>query len=129
MPSIGTHRITISDTLLPLNTVIRHANGDPVDLSLYTVTFVMEQEDGTAELAETATGVTAHPTQAFTADTSTSHLKCNAHGVKEGDIVIVASTTTLPTGLTASTRYFARDVSTDRFKVETYPGAGPVSIT
>lgn len=132
MPSIGTFRITLGaagDTLLPLNTIIHHANGDPVDLSLYTVTFVMEEEDGDAELAETATGVTAHPTQAFTVDATTEHLKCNAHGVQIGDVVIVASTTTLPAGLTAATRYFATDVSPDRFKLEAYPGAGPINIT
>src|SRR5688500_7072779 len=106
MPSIGTHRVTISDTLLPLNTALRHANGDPVDLSLHTVTFVMEQEDGTVELAETATGVTAHPTQAFTLDSTNNWITCNAHGFKVGDVWVPATTGSLSgTGLTAATRY------------------------
>ena len=129
MPSIGTFRVTIGDTLTPLNTILRHANGDPVDLSAYTVTFAMEEEDGDSELAETGTGVTSHPTQAFTADTTTDHVKCVGHGVQEGDQIIVASTTTLPTGLSASTRYFARDVSPNAFKLEATPGSGPIDIT
>ena len=128
MPAIGTFTITLGDTLFPLNTVIRQANGDPVDLATYdSVKFVMEQQDGDAELAETATGVTIHPTQVFTVDTTTSHLKCDAHGVMEGDIIIVATSSALPSGLTAATRYFATEVSTDRFKLETYPGAGPIT--
>lgn len=79
MPGAGTFRVTIGDTLSPMNTVLRWGNGDPVDLASYTVKFFMEQVDGTAELAATTTGVTAHPTQTFTASTTTGLLVANPH--------------------------------------------------
>ena len=129
MPSVGVHTITIGDTLLPLNSVLRQANGNPINLASYTVTFKMEEQDGDAELAETATGVTAHPTQTFTASATTDLLTCNDHGVEEGDQIIVASTTTLPTGLAASTRYFAVEVNPNTFALATTPGAVKIDIT
>lgn len=129
MSIVGTHRITIGDILLPMNAVLKLGNGDPIDLSAYTVAFIMELDDGTSEIAETSTGVTAHPTQAFTVDTTLDLVKCVGHGVEEGDQIIVASTTTLPTGLAASTRYFARDVNPNAFKLEAYPGSGAIDIS
>ena len=129
MPAIGVHRITLDDTLLPLNTVLRHANGDPIDLSAYTVKFAMEKSDGTSELAATTTGVTAHPTQTFTASTTTELMTCNGHGVEHGDQIIVASSGTLPTGLTASTRYFAVQVNPNTFALATLPDGPPIDIT
>jgi hypothetical protein len=120
MPSIGVHRITIGDTLAPLNTVLSTGDGDPYDLASYTVAFKMELESGTSELAETSTGVTAHPTQTFTA-ASTGLATCNGHGVKEGDQIIVATSGTLPSGLAASTRYFAVQVNPNTFGLATVP--------
>lgn len=129
MSQVAKHVITLGDTLFPLKTILLNANGDPYNLASYTVAFVMEADDGTAELAETSTGVTAHPTQTFTADTTYDTLKCVGHGVKEGDQVVVASTTTLPTGLTASTNYFAVEVTPNAFKVALFPGGDAIDIT
>lgn len=125
MPAIGVHRITMSDTLIPLNTVLRNGNGDPYDLSAYTVAFKMELSDGTSELAETSTGVTAHPTQTFTA-ASTGLATCNGHGVQENDQIIVATSGTLPSGLEASTRYFAVNVTPNAFGLAAVPGGATV---
>lgn len=122
------HKRIINETLLPLNAVIK-LNGNPVDLSGYTVKFELEEDDGTAVLAATTTGVTAHPTQAFTVDTSADTLKCNGHGVREHDQVIVASTTTLPSGLAASTRYHAVNVTPNSFQVASTPGGAAIDIT
>lgn len=130
MPKIGTHTITLNDTLRPLNTVLRWGNGDPVNLADYTVKFAMEKDDGTVELAATATGVTVHPTQTFTASASTDLLTCNGHGVKHGDQIIVANSGgALPTGLTASTRYFAVQVTPNTFALATEPDGAPIDIT
>lgn len=122
------HQRIIGDTLTKLNLLVV-LNGNPVDLSGYTVKWEFEEDDGTAITAATSTGVTAHPTQTFTADTTTNQIKCAAHGVEAGQKIVVASSGTLPTGLTASTNYFATEVSPDRFKLEEYPGAGPIDIT
>lgn len=121
MPAVGKHTITLGDILMPLNAVLRWANGDPVNLAAYTVTAKMEKQDGTAELAETATGVTANPTQTFTA-ASTGLATCNGHGVKEGDQIIVANSGgALPSGLAASTRYFAVNVTPNAFGLAATP--------
>ena len=61
------HTRILGNTLLPLSTIIM-LNDNPVDLSAYTVKFIMETDTGTSVLAETTTGVTAHPTQTFTAE-------------------------------------------------------------
>jgi len=125
----GVHTITKGDTLEPLNTILLKRNGTPYDLSAYTVKFFMETDTGTSEIAETTTGVTAHPTQAFTADASTDLLSCDDHGVEEGDQIEVASSTALPTGLSASTRYFAVNVTPNSFSLATRPGGAAIDIT
>lgn len=127
MSAIGTHTVTVTDTLLPLNAVLKQANGDPYDLANYTVKAVMELTDGTSELAAATTGVTAHPTQTFTA-ASTGLATCNGHGVQEGDQIVVANSGgALPSGLAASTRYFAVQVNPNTFGLATTPG-GPSVI-
>jgi hypothetical protein len=124
------HVITVGDTLLPLNTVLLDGNGNPFDLANYTVRAEMETDSGTSELATTTTGVTKHPTQTFTADTTEDTIKCNGHGISENDQIIVANSGgALPTGLAASTRYFARDVKPNTFKLSTYPKSSVLDIT
>lgn len=129
MSSIGTHRITIGDTLYPMNTVIRDGNGNPIDLSVYTVKFFMELENGTSELAETIVGVSVHPTQTFTAEASTDLITCNAHGIKKDDQIILASSGTLPAGLAEDTRYFAVQIQPNKFQVALIPDGSAVDIT
>jgi hypothetical protein len=123
------HKRMIGSTLIPLNTVI-YRDSDPLDLSAYTVKFQMEGETtGTVKVAESTTGVTAHPTQTFTAAIATNLLTCAAHGVKAGDQIVVSSATTLPAGLAAATRYFAVDVGPNDFALATRPSGPAVDIT
>jgi hypothetical protein len=119
-------RRMLNDTLHPLN-IICYLNGDPYDWTGKTAAFVLEEDDGT-DLTEAGTA-TAHPTQTFTADATTDRLTCVGHGVKLNDQVIVASTTTLPTGLSASTRYFAVSVTPNSFKVDLEPNGPGIDIT
>lgn len=119
----------LNDTLLPLNAVIVR-NGNPVDLSGYTVKFEMEEDDGTAVLAATTTGVTAHPTQTFTAEADDDYLTCNGHGVQPGDQIVVANSGgALPTGLSASTRYWPVNITPNRFQVAASPEGAPINLT
>lgn len=129
MTAVGVHTVTIGDTLVPLNALLRWANGDPVDLSLYTVKVFMELEDGTSELAATISGVSAHPTQTFTANATTDLLTCNGHQVQDGDQVILSSSQALPAGLASATRYFATQVSPNSFGLSTFPDGPLVNIT
>lgn len=124
-----THRITLGDTLLPLNVVLRDGNGDPYNLASYTVEFAMETETGTEDLAQTSTGVTKHPTQNFTVDTTANLVKCNAHGVQLHDQIVVSTSGTLPAGLAASTRYHARDITPNSFKLAAGPEGEVIDIT
>ena len=122
------HKRILGDTLTKLNLLIV-LNGDQYDLTGKTVKWELEEDDGTSITSATATGVTIHPTQAFTVDTTTNHLKAVAHGVNDGQKIVVATSATLPSPLVVSTNYFAIQPSPDRFKVEEYPGGGPIDIT
>lgn len=65
---------------------------------------------------------------AFTAAV-TDIITSAAHGLSEEDRIQVSSSTTLPAGLSASTDYFVRDVTTNTFKVSTTKGGAAVDIT
>lgn len=113
-----------------MNSVLRWVNGDPIDLTAYTLNFKMELEDGTVELAATATGVTAHPTQTFTAEADDDYLTCNGHGVTVDDQIVVANSGgALPTGLAASTRYWPVNITPNRFQLAASPNGAAINLT
>ena len=123
------HKRMLNSTLLPLNSIV-YRGSDPLDLASYTVKFQMETETGgTSTVAESDTGVTKHPTQNFTANATTDLLTCNQHGVKQDDQIVVSTTTTLPGGLVASTRYFAVDVGPNDFGLATRPNGPKIDVT
>lgn len=123
--------INAGDTLRPACFLIKLPDGTPVSLSGSTVKVFMTDNTGppgATVIAETTTGVTAEPTQTFTAAT-TDLLTCNDHGVKEGNQIVVATSGTLPTGLAAATRYFPIEISPNSFKVALTPSGPPIDIT
>ena len=112
----------VADTA-PINGISYLYPGTPLDWTStgYTPKMDVETEAGTSSIA--ATAITAHPTQTFTAAASSPFLAtCNDHGIKEGDQLIVASGGTLPSGLAASTRYFAVQVTPNSFGLASTPG-------
>lgn len=128
------HQRGKNDTLSPINAILMR-DGGPIDLAGLTVKFQLETDPGTGPgtsvIAETATGVTAHPTQAFTTtDYATNNwLLKNEHGVKEGQQVVLSNSGgALPSGLTASIRYFAVQVQRNTFRVSQSEGGVPVTI-
>jgi hypothetical protein len=123
-----THTRTLTDTRTPLGAKLTQG-GKPIDLTGLTVYATMESDDGTVEQSPTVTGVTIQPTTTFTADVSGNRLVANDHRVEVGDQIIVATETTLPGGLAAATRYFARDVEDNSFAVATTRDGLPVTIT
>jgi hypothetical protein len=134
MSGVAVWKIPINRTLRPLNAVVYwdREKTDPVDWATYTPKFLLEKQDGTVELteADSAALCTAHPTQAFTASATTDLLTKNAHGVKEGQQVVVANSGgVLPTGLTAATRYFAVQVTQNAFALAALPQGAPIDIT
>lgn len=120
--------ITVGDTLQPANFLFKRPDGTPVSLASCTLKVFMVNDAGTTVIAETATGVTAEPTQTFTAAT-TDICTCNDHGLKEGNQIVVATSGTLPTGLAASTRYFPIEIGPNTFKLAATPSGPPIDIT
>jgi len=119
----------VGDTLLPMRQVVDFGYG-PIDLSTYTVKFTMKASDGTSTVAATSTGVTAHPTQTFTASATTDYLTANGHRVKYGDQVVVSNSGgALPAGLAASTRYFAVQVGANTLGLSSVYGGALVDLT
>ena len=64
----------------------------------------------------------------FTA-AATDIITSAAHGLKDGDLVHVATTTTLPTGLSASTDYYVIYLTVDTFKLSATLLGQAVDIT
>ena len=120
--------LTLNDRLRPLLTVIL-VDGSPISLASLTAKFQMVDEDGTDVVAETTSNVTAHPSFTVTASASTDRITANEHYVQQGDQVVFATTTTLPAGLTASTRYYVVDVEPNSFRVSLSPNGPIVNIT
>lgn len=63
------------------------------------------------ELVNIATALSA----VFTFANATSICTSSAHGLRDGDVVRVSSTTTLPDGLSATTNYFIKVIDVDTF--------------
>lgn len=130
MSSVGTFHITIGDTLEPLCTVLKNGRGNPYDLSDYDeVRIEIRTEAEVVDLAATTVGVTAHPTQAFTANATTDRLSCEDHGVEADDHIVAATSGTLPTPLALATEYFPVEITPNSFKVATEPGGAAIDIT
>jgi hypothetical protein len=123
-----TFQCAVGDRSTPLS-VRCYDPGKDNNISGLTVLFAMDQLDGTNKLAETSTGVTVQPGQTFTADTTNTRYGCNGHGFQDGWEVIVSSATTLPSPLSATTRYFVRDATPNHFKLCTEPNGAAIAPT
>lgn len=126
--TIEPYKIAIGNLRTPLGALIEQG-GKPVNLASATVKFYMNEADGTEVVAEATTGVTAHPTNTFTAVAATDRIVHNGHTVLNGQQVVLSSTGTLPAGLATATRYFACNVTPNYFQVSLIPGGTVVDIT
>lgn len=80
------------------------------------------------EIVALPAGKSSIATFTFTAAT-TDIITATAHGLVDGTRVTVATTTTLPAGLAASTNYYVIEATTDTFKLSATPGGAAVDIT
>lgn len=120
--------VMVGDTLRPLNVIIGDDTG-PLDLSAYTVKFLLKDSANTMLLNDVTTGITSQPTQNFTADTSLDTIKCNNHGAKNGQQVLLTTTGTLPAGLSLSTRYYVIEADDNSYQVSLRRNGTKVDIT
>jgi hypothetical protein len=65
----------------------------------------------------------------FTTDYTTGIFTSAGHGYKENHPITVSSTTTLPAGLTAATRYFVKVIDIDTYTVSLTPNGTDVVMT
>lgn len=65
---------------------------------------------------------------AFTAAT-TNIITSAAHGLTNGDSLLLTTVTTLPAGLSLATKYYVIDKTTDTFKLSATPSGTEVDIT
>lgn len=119
------HYRIINDTLTPLGSILVR-DGNPVNLTGLTVKFKMFDNAAVEVIAETVTGVSIHPNYAFTV--SGNFLVSNSHGVKDGDEVEVTTVGTLPSGLSASTRYYAVNCESNRFQLSLTANGDPITL-
>ena len=66
--------------------------------------------------------------QTFTANATTDVITSNDHGLSDGDIVTVASGTTLPSGLSVNTEYYVITSTTNTFQLSATPGGTKIDI-
>ena len=64
----------------------------------------------------------------FTAATS-DVITSAGHGLNNGDVLLLTSSTTLPAGLSSGTPYYVRDKTTDTFKLAATAGGAAIDIT
>jgi len=124
---IPTHELRVGETGSPL-TLLFEDSGNPLNIADYTPKVYGETEAGGAWIGETTTGVTAHPTQNFTASASENRLTANAHMLRDGQQIVLAGAS-LPGGLTAATRYFVRNATPNDFQVSLRPNSTIVDIS
>lgn len=120
----------IGDTVAINGITYIDADGTPLDWTTtgYTPKLVIETDSGTATLS--ATAITAHPPQTFTAEADDDFITCNDHGVKTGQQIVVANSGgALPTGLSASTRYWPINITPNRFQVAASPDGAAINLT
>jgi hypothetical protein len=137
----------LGDRLTPISRLLWD-DGFDNSLASATVYFRMVAAAGhptlaenTVKLNDVTTGVSIEPAKTFTADTTNGWYAANGHGYHkliearangiEGLEAYVSSTTTLPTPLSASARYFVlREGTTQNyFKLGTAPGAAAIPPT
>lgn len=65
----------------------------------------------------------------FTADAGTDTFTSAAHGLTNGDIIYVASTVSLPTGLSINTKYYVVNKATSTFQLSATKGGSAIDIS
>lgn len=121
-----THTVTKANTRSLVSFILKQ-NDKPVYLSGLTVKVFGKTDVYATWFAERTTGVAAEPLYTFTADATTKLITHARHHVKEGDQIRVSNSGgALPTGLAASTDYFAVQVTDNAFGLAATPGGASV---
>lgn len=116
-----THIVNKANTNSAASFILKQ-DDQPVPLSGLTVKVLGKTELYGAWITEAITGVSQEPTYTFTAAATGLATKVG-HRISEGDQVIVSNSGgALPTGLSASTPYFAVQVSPNAFGLAATPG-------
>jgi hypothetical protein len=72
---------------------------------------------------------TSTKSAAFTANATTDYITSVAHGLSNGDVVVLTTTVTLPAGLSLLTPYYVINKTTDTFQLSLTSGGTNIDIT
>lgn len=100
-----------------------------VELSVKSTAGVTAQVAAWLEHAGTRINVGTNGGTTFTADAATDVITSTAHGLSDGDVLLLTTSNTLPAGLSTSTPYFVRDSTTNTFKLAATAGGTAIDIT
>lgn len=123
----GVRFVVIRHTEAPASTIIEEMEAVAGITSDQTLS--LNEHDyiyGTAALQRTFAPESG---TAFTTDFTTDYLTSTAHGLSNGDRVMVYSGTTLPAPLAANTVYFVINKTADTFQVSLTLGGSAVNLT
>ena len=119
---IDSHRVQVGNTNSRVAFILNQ-NGKPIVIGSNTVKVFGKKEDYTSWIAETTTGVTVEMTNTFTASGTTGLATHAGHIVKDGYRIRVSNSGgALPSGLAASTPYYAVNVTDSSFGLAATPG-------
>lgn len=123
----GVFRCKSGDTATVLRAVLLNNYGVPVDLSLSSGTFNMSNVRTGASKVSASALLLVNPI--FSGNSSTDVLTSNGHGLRNGDVVAVKSTSALPAGLLPATRYYVRDATANTLKLSETKDGAAVDLT
>ena len=125
-----THTLRVGETGSPVRFLfVDEKNSNPLDWGSYTAKVIGWTDAGASWITEGVTGVTEHPTQTFTAVVASNRLICNGHNMEDNQQVVVSTSGALPGGLSAATRYYARNTTPNDFQLSERPNGPAIDIT
>jgi hypothetical protein len=126
--SVEARTITRGDTRTPYGLLLTQS-GNPIDLTGLTVAFTFVADDGTVVVNANTSHVTVQPEFTFTVDQANNWIRHNGTPAQKGDQVVFSSTTALPQGLAAGTRYVVLEKpSPNCFRVAETMGGPAIDI-
>lgn len=117
----------VVDNTEAFGAILADNQNSPIDLTGVTITArLVDLEDGTEIV--TGAACTEHPTVVYTVAT-TDVFTSVKHGLRNGQEIILTTTSVVPAGLALLTRYFVRDATDDIFKVSATRNGTAVDVT
>lgn len=120
----GANEVTVDNA----TAILAQCENDALETLHYLRVRARRRSGSTGAIAAQTIRLLCSPVRACTVDNTTEIITATGHGLSEGQLVWFEATV-LPTGLTAITNYYVRDVTANSFKVSATLGGSAVNIT